>query len=49
MNENIFDDQGRISISSEQTEYEVKTASTITIPVLVRNQGLEEDRFVLSV
>ena len=49
MSDNPFADQGRIGILSEETEYSVAPAGNTTITLTVRNQGLEEDTFSLSV
>ena len=49
MNEQPFDEQSRISIHLERVDFVFKPAETITIPLLVRNQGHEADSFVLSV
>ena len=43
MSENSFNDQGRINISLEQVNFDITPGGTISIPLLVSNQGLEED------
>ena len=49
MSENPFEYQGRIGINVEKTEYTIKPTGYATITVNLHNQGLEYDRFMLSV
>jgi len=49
MSENPFDNQGRIGIHIEETEISVAPAGNTAIELTLRNLGLEEDTFSLTV
>ena len=49
MNENSFDNQSCIGIHLDKEDYDITPAGNTTIPVLIRNQGIEEDRFILTI
>ena len=49
MSENPFENQGRIGMVAGETEYSVAPAGNTTIELTLRNQGLEDDIFSLSV
>jgi heat shock protein HslJ len=49
MSEQSFSGQGRIGIQAERESYALAPAGGATITVLLRNQGLEDDRFALVI
>jgi len=49
MSENPFENQGRVSIRLDKTEYTVAPSGNTTITITLRNQGLEDDNFALGV
>ena len=49
MSDNPFADQGRIGIQIEETEFTIAPAGNTTVQLTLRNQGLEEDTFSLTV
>jgi len=49
MSEQRFADQGRIALHVEEKEFSVAPAGNTTIEITIRNQGLEDDTFSLSV
>ncbi len=49
MSDNPFEDQGRIGIHLDKTEFSVAPAGNTTITLTLRNQGLEDDTFSLTV
>jgi hypothetical protein len=49
VNEKPNDDQSRVGIHLKTVDYAVKPEGSITIPVVVRNQGLQDDSFMLSI
>ncbi len=49
MSENPFDDPGRIGIHIEETEYSIAPAGNTSIDITLRNKGLEDDTFALTV
>lgn len=49
MSENPIEDQGRIGLQAEETEYSVAPSGNTTIDITLRNNGLEDDTFALTV
>lgn len=49
MSENPFSDQGRIGLHIEDTEHSVAPAGNTNIEITLRNLGLQEDTFSLTV
>jgi len=49
MSENPFDQQGRIGVYAEETEFSIAPAGNTTVTLTVKNQGLEADTFALTV
>ena len=49
MSENSFAEQGRIAIRLDKTEYMVAPGGNTHVMVILRNQGIENDRFALAV
>ncbi len=49
MSENPIEPQGRISIQLDKESYTIAPSGRTTIKVLLRNQGLEDDTFTLSI
>jgi hypothetical protein len=41
----VFETKGRISVMMETVQFAVAPGSTVTIPILLLNQGLETDKF----
>jgi len=49
MSENQFSDQGRVGIRLDKSEYEVAPGGNTRVNVILRNQGIENDRFALAI
>ena len=49
MSENPIEPQGRISIQLDKESYTIAPSGRTTLKVLLRNQGLEDDTFTLSI
>ncbi len=49
MSDNPFEDQGRIGIHLDEIEFSVAPAGNTTIALTLKNQGLEDDTFSLTV
>ncbi len=45
----VYEVQGRIGVLMHSNQFTVTPGSTITIPIVLRNQGLEKDTFRLAV
>jgi hypothetical protein len=45
----VFESRGRIGVMMESVQFSVSPGSSIDIPILLSNQGLESDRFRLRV
>jgi uncharacterized membrane protein len=49
MSEKPFEDQGRIGIQVTETAYTISPGGNTSISLVLRNQGLEDESFALSV
>ena len=49
MSENQFSEQRRVGIRLDKSEYEVAPGGNIRVNVILRNQGIENDRFALAI